>query len=263
VSAAILPPALQRFDLEGRTAIVTGVGPGLGEHVAKAYAQLGANVVIAARSPDCLGRVEAEINSAGRGRALAVRADAGDRDSLKDLVDKARDAFGPIYILFNSAAAGAVVPGSDIWANAAAVWELAFRVNVMATWHLAEFTATDMEQHGKGSIIAVESCGGHTPIPPSIAYGVSKSALNFLVRSLAKARAPHTRVNGLCIGSMSVDRSESAQHQGYKLADRNAIKRFGSADEAVGAAILLASDASSYTTGSTLFVEGGRIGTVS
>ena len=82
-------------------------------------------------------------------------------------------------------------------------------------------------------------------------------------RSLAKALAPHTRVNALCVGSMSPDGREADIHKGLNLAERNAIKRFGAADEAVGAAILLAGDGSSYTTGSTVFVEGGRVGTIS
>jgi A-factor type gamma-butyrolactone 1'-reductase (1S-forming) len=133
----------------------------------------------------------------------------------------------------------------------------------MATWRLTELTEADMKSHGKGSIISVQSCGGFTPIPPAVAYGVSKAALLFLVRELAKTQAPHTRINCLCVGSMSPDGQEAEIHKGLGLAERNAIKRFGAADEAVGAAILLASDASSYTTGSTIFTEGGRVGTIS
>src|SRR3546814_14101654 len=108
-----------------------------------------------------------------------------------------------------------------------------------------------MQAHGKGSIISVQSCGGFTPIPPAIAYGVSKAALAFLTRSLGKALAPHTRVNALCVGSMSPDGQEAEIHRGLGLAERNAIKRFGAADEAVGVAILLAGEGSSYTTGRT------------
>jgi NAD(P)-dependent dehydrogenase (short-subunit alcohol dehydrogenase family) len=84
-----------------------------------------------------------------------------------------------------------------------------------------------------------------------------------LTRHLAKALAPAVRVNSICIGSMSPDGQEAEIHKGYNLAARNAIKRFGAADEAVGAALLLAADASSYTTGSVVWVEGGRGGTMS
>ncbi|MBB3982764.1 NAD(P)-dependent dehydrogenase (short-subunit alcohol dehydrogenase family) [Sphingobium fontiphilum] len=255
---------LDRFRLDGRTAILTGVGPGVGEHVAKAYAELGANVVISARSQDRLDRIAAEINALGGGRARAVAVDAASKDDLRELVDTAHDAFGPIHIVFNNAAAGVVyAKDGGLWANTDAVWQTAMDVNVMATWRLAELTETDMKAHGKGSIISVQSCGGFTPIPPAVAYGVSKAALLFLVRELAKTQAPHTRVNCLCVGSMSPDGQEAEIHRGLGLAERNAIKRFGAADEAVGAAILLASDASSYTTGSTIFTEGGRVGTIS
>jgi NAD(P)-dependent dehydrogenase (short-subunit alcohol dehydrogenase family) len=255
---------LDRFRLDGRTAILTGVGPGVGEHVAKAYAELGANVVISARSQDRLDRIAAEINAAGGGRALAVAADAGERDDLETLVETVRDSFGPIHIVFNNAAAGVVYAAEGgLWANTDAVWKTAMDVNVMATWRLTELTEADMQAHGKGSIISVQSCGGFTPIPPAVAYGVSKAALLFLVRELAKTQAPHTRVNCLCVGSMSPDGQEAEIHKGLGLAQRNAIKRFGAADEAVGAAILLAGDASSYTTGSTIFTEGGRVGTIS
>jgi A-factor type gamma-butyrolactone 1'-reductase (1S-forming) len=255
---------LDRFRLDGRTAILTGVGPGVGEHVAKAYAELGANVAISARSQDRLDRIAAEINGLPGGRALAIAADAGEKSDLERLVGQARQAFGAIHIVFNNAAAG-VVYASDggLWANSEAVWKTAMDVNVMATWRLAELTEPDMMAHGKGSVISVQSCGGFTPIPPAVAYGVSKAALLFLVRELAKTQAPHTRVNCLCVGSMSPDGQEADIHRGLGLAERNAIKRFGAADEAVGAAILLAGDASSYTTGSTIFTEGGRVGTIS
>jgi NAD(P)-dependent dehydrogenase (short-subunit alcohol dehydrogenase family) len=255
---------LDRFRLDGRTAILTGVGPGVGEHVAKAYAELGANVVISARSQDRLDRIAAQINAGRGGRAVAVAVDAGEKADLARLVAAAHDSFGPIHIVFNNAAAGVVYArDGGLWANDDAVWKTAIDVNVLATWRLSELTTQDMQAHGKGSIISVQSCGGFTPIPPAVAYGVSKAALAFLTRSLAKALAPHTRVNALCVGSMSPDGQEAEIHKGLGLAERNAIKRFGAADEAVGAAILLAGDASSYTTGSTIFTEGGRVGTIS
>jgi A-factor type gamma-butyrolactone 1'-reductase (1S-forming) len=254
---------LNRFRLDGRTAILTGVGPGVGEHVAKAYAELGANVVISARSKDRLDHIAAEINALG-GHALAVAADAGSKEDLIRLTDAARNRFGPIHIVFNNAAAGVVYArDGGLWANTDEVWKTAMDVNVLATWRLTELTTDDMQKHGKGSIISVQSCGGFTPLPPAVAYGVSKAALAFLTRSLAKALAPHTRVNALCVGSMSPDGKEAEIHKGLNLAERNAIKRFGAADEAVAAAILLAGDGSSYTTGSTIFVEGGRVGTIS
>ena len=255
---------LDRFRLDGRTAILTGVGPGVGEHVARAYAELGANVVISARSQERLDRIAADINALPGGRALAVTADAGEKAELENLVTKARAAFGPIHIVFNNAAAGVVYArDGGLWANSDAVWKTALDVNLMATWRLTELTEVDMQSHGKGSIIAVQSCGGFNPLSPAAVYCGRTAAPLVPVPELAKTQAPHTRVNCLCVGSMSPDGQEAEIHKGLGLAERNAIKRFGAADEAVGAAILLASDASSYTTGSTIFTEGGRVGTIS
>jgi len=252
---------LDRFRLDGRTAIVTGTGPGVGAHVARAYAELGANVVCASRSEENVQRLAGEICAAG-GRAIGVATDVSVAADLENLGARTREAFGPVHILFNNAAAGVIDINAGPWGNDDSDWELAMNANVMAPYRLTRMLMPDMEQHGKGSIINVESCGGFTPILPSIAYGTSKAALMFLTRALAKACAPHARVNALCVGSMSPDGVELEIHKGYKLAERNAIKRIGAADEAVGTAILLASDASSYTTGSCVFVEGGRVGTV-
>jgi A-factor type gamma-butyrolactone 1'-reductase (1S-forming) len=253
---------LRRFRLDGRTAIITGIGPGVGEHVAKAYGEMGANVVCAARTAEKVEQVARDIRQAG-GKAIAVATDVAKADQLERLVEKARAEFGPIHIVFNNAAGG-VIPMSDgIWGNTDEVWNTAMSINVLAPYRLAKLVFPDMQAHGKGSIITVESCGGYTPLLPNIAYGVSKAALDMLTRALAKACAPYARVNSICIGSMSPDGKEADIHKGYNLAAKNAIQRFGAADEAVGAALLLASDASSYTTGSVIYVEGGRVGTIS
>lgn len=144
----------------------------------EAYAGPGANVVLSVRSHD---RIAAEIKAADGGRAIA--ADAGEKADLERLVDGARAAFGPIHILFNNAAAGVVYAADGgLWVNTDEVWKTAMDVNVMATWRLTELTEADMKANGKGNIISVQSCGGFKPIPPAVAYGVSKVALLFLVR---------------------------------------------------------------------------------
>lgn len=252
----------KRFSLEGRTAIVTGIGPGVGEHVAKGLAEAGASVVCAARSTANIERVAQEIIAAG-GKAIAVTTDVTKPEDLDNVVAQARAVFGPIHVLFNNATAGVIPIADGIWGNTPEVWHQSLSSNVTSIYRLAELVFPDMEKHGKGSIITVGSCGGYTPVLPSIAYGVSKAALNMLTRHLAKALAPHARVNQICIGSMTPDGIELETHKGYNLTARNAIQRWGKADEAVGAALLLASDAATYTTGSTIFVEGGRVGTLS
>jgi gluconate 5-dehydrogenase/7-alpha-hydroxysteroid dehydrogenase len=251
-----------RFRLGGRTAIVTGIGPGVGEHVAKGLAAAGANVVCAARTTANIERVAAEIRAKG-GQAIAVTTDVTRGEDLDRAVAETRAAFGPVHIVFNNATAGVIPKDAGIWGNTPDVWDLAISANITAAYRLAELTFPDMERHRKGSIITVGSGGGFTPILPSCAYAVAKAGLVMLTRHLAKALAPAARVNMICIGSMTPDGIELESHKGYDLSARNAIKRFGLAEEAVGAALLLASDASSYTTGSTIFAEGGRVGTVS
>ena len=139
---------LDRFRLDGRTAIVTGIGPGVGEHVAKAYAELGANVVCASRNAANYERVAREINAAG-GRAVGVPCDVGDKAQREQLVKAARDAFGPIHILFNNAAAGVMDINKSFWDTDDEIWDVALGVNVLAPFHLAKLVFPDMEQHGK------------------------------------------------------------------------------------------------------------------
>ena len=254
----------EKFDLSGRTAIVTGVGPGIGAHVAAALAAAGAKVVCSARSTAVITQTAADIRASG-GEALAITADILDPEARVSLVNQARAAFGPIHILFNNATAGAIAPEAGIWGNTPDVWDRALGANITAIFHLAELVHPDMEEHGQGSIITVGSSGGFSVIGNSIAYSVAKAGTAMLTRYLAKAMAPATRVNMISVGAITPDGGESEALKTFSQLDltgRNAIQRFGQADEVVGAALLLASSASSYTTGSTIFVDGGRIGTM-
>jgi gluconate 5-dehydrogenase/7-alpha-hydroxysteroid dehydrogenase len=253
------PEILSRFRLDGRTAIVTGVGPGIGEHVAKAFAAVGANVVCAARTAERVTRVAADIESDG-GRAVAVPADVGVHDDLRRLVGAAHDAFGPVGVVFNNAYTGSISTDADPWDIEDGVWEEAVAVNLLAPYRLARLVVPEMKAAGKGSIITLLTCAAFTPIPPQFAYGSTKAGLHMLTRYMAKVCGPEVRVNAICPGSMSPDgavRDAFAPHVA-----KNAIPRTGLASEAVGAALLLASDASSYTTGSVIFTEGGRVGTI-
>ena len=250
---------LDRFRLDGRTAIVLGAGPGIGAHVSRAFAAVGANVVVSSRSAERMEALAAEIRDAG-GSALAVAADAAKADDLARLVNRAEQAFGPVHILFFNAFTGPLPIDSDPFAADDAVWENAFAVNVMAPYRLAKRLVPGMRAAGYGSIINLLTCAAFTPILPQMAYGSTKSALHMLTRYLAKAGGEQVRANCICPGSMSPDgevRAAFAEH-----VRKNAIPRTGLADEVVGAALLLASPASSYTTGQVIFCEGGRVSTI-
>jgi len=251
---------LNRFRLDGRTAIVTGVGPGIGEHVSKAFAEVGANVVCAARTTERIERIADEINSTG-GKAIAVTTDVGKREDLEALVAATHEAFGPVHVLFNNATAGALALDADIWNIPDAVWERNLAVDILAPYRLTAMLIDEMRAHGKGSIITVLTCAALIPIPPQLVYGPSKAGLLMLTRYLAKVCGPEVRVNAICPGSTTPDGHTDPRFAMHL--EKNAIHRTGVASEYVGAALLLASDASSYTTGGTLFVEGGRIGTIS
>lgn len=251
---------LDRFRLDGRTAIVTGAGPGIGAHVAHAFAEVGANVVVTARTPGKAESVAEAIKDKG-GHALGLTSDCAKTGDLESLVEQSRKMFGPVHILFHNAAVGPLPIDASIWDTPDDVWEQTVAVNMLAPFRLAKMLVPEMKKEGYGSIINLLTCAAFTPILPQIAYGSTKTALQMMSRYLAKDCAPEVRVNCICPGSTSPDganRDDFAPH-----VQSNAIKRPGLADETVGAALLLASPASSYTTGQVIFCEGGRVGTIS
>jgi len=249
-----------RFRLDGRTVLMTGAGPGIGTHVSKAFAAVGANVVVSARTADRVEALAAEIRAAG-GRAIAIAADAASLEDTERLAERAQAEFGPVHVLFCSAAFGALPIDSDPFAADIAHWQQAFAVNVLTPYRLAQLLVPGMRAAGYGSIINLLTCAAFTPILPQMAYGTTKSALQMLTRYLAKAGGGVVRANCICPGSMSPDGEVKPAFA--KHLTSNAIQRTGLAEEVVGAALLLASPASSYTTGQTIFCEGGRVGTIS
>jgi NAD(P)-dependent dehydrogenase (short-subunit alcohol dehydrogenase family) len=251
---------LNRFRLDEKTALVVGAGPGIGAHVSRAFAEAGANVVVAARSADKVHALAAHIEATG-GRALAVSADAGSAADTERLVDEAEAHFGTVHILFFNAFTGSIAIDSDPFAAGDEDWERAVAVNMVGPYRLAKRLFPGMQKAGYGSIINLLSCASFTPILPQIVYGSTKAGLHMLTRYLAKAGGENVRANCICPGSMSPDGVVSPKFAAHVA--KNAIPRTGFAEEVVGAALLLASPASSYTTGQVIFCEGGRVNTIS
>ncbi|MET0378592.1 MAG: SDR family oxidoreductase [Spongiibacteraceae bacterium] len=255
------PHVLDRFRLDGRTAIITGAGPGIGAHVAQAFAEVGANVVVSARTPGKAEGVAADIRSKG-GNAIGMTSDCGKADDIDALVDRCQKEFGDAHIFFHNAFVGPMPIDGSVWDTPDELWEQAVAVNMLAPFRFAKRLVPGMKKAGYGSIINLLTCAAFTPIQPQLAYGSTKSGLHMMTRYMAKDLGAHNiRANCICPGSMSPDGTVNtlfAQHL-----QTNAIKRTGIADEVVGAALLLASPASSYTTGQVIFCEGGRIGTIS
>jgi len=251
---------LQTFRLDGKTALVVGGGPGIGSSIARAYAQIGANVVVSARSGERMAALAKDIRADG-GKAIGVASDASRKEDLEQLVETARKEFGPIHILFFNAYTGPLPITDDLFSTTDEHFEAAFTLNMLAPFRLAKLVVPDMKAEGYGSIINLLTCAAFTPILPQIAYGSTKSGLHMLTRYLAKAVGPDVRANCICPGSMSPD---GVTHPAFaRHVSANAIARTGRSDEVIGAAVLLASPASTYTTGQVIFCEGGRVGTIS
>jgi NAD(P)-dependent dehydrogenase (short-subunit alcohol dehydrogenase family) len=250
-----------QFRLDGQTAIITGVGPGIGEHVARVYARAGANVVLSARTPEKLHRLAASILADG-GSALPVVADAGRADDLERLVDSATGRFGPADVLFHNAASGVAGAAAGPLGIPEASWQDAFDVNVLAAYRLARALIPGMRQRGSGSIINVLSTAGFTPVAGigGAAYGATKAALAMLTRYLAKECGPVIRANCICPGT--IDPEGEMRPVWEPIMGGVPLGRVGRASEVEGAALFLASSASSYVTGQVIFVDGGRVNTV-
>jgi NAD(P)-dependent dehydrogenase (short-subunit alcohol dehydrogenase family) len=260
---------LSQFRLDGKTAVVTGIGPGIGSHVARAFAAVGARVVANARSEARVEALVAEIKASGND-AVGVPGDIGSEAVIDRIVSAAVSTYGGADILFHNAAAGAGAPGTGNSLDLDdRTWHDAVSVNLFAPFRLAKRLVPVMVQQGQGSIINVLTTAAFTPVTtiPLAAYGSTKAGLAMLTRYLAKECGPSVRVNAICPGTIAAD-AESAQVRAGQpewapLLSGIPLGRVGYADETVGAALFLASAASSYVTGQVIFVDGGRVSAAS
>lgn len=248
---------MPNFDLDGRVAVVTGGGQGIGEGIATAYAAAGAAVVVAARHADRVARVADEIVAAG-GRALAVPTDVTDRRAVEALADAAVSEFGHLDVWVNNAGGSAV--RSPLRELSEDDWEACLRVNLTAVWH-ASVIAADRMTAG-GCIINVTSPAATRAVPGSGHYSAAKAGVNALTLTMSIELAPTIRVNGIAPGYVPTEVMMTALQTDVaaleKLADaRVPLKRLGTPDDMAGAAIYLASDAGSWVTGQILTVSGG------
>ena len=249
------------FSLVGKVAIVTGGSRGIGRSIALGLAEHGADVAIAARKPEALAEAVAAVEALGR-RALAVPTNVRRTEELRTLVDETRRQLGRVDILVNNAGTNPVYgPVQDIDERA---WDAIMNTNVKAVHFLSNFAREAMLEHGDGgAIVNVSSVGGYRASDVIGGYSVSKSALLMLTQVQAKTWGTDgIRVNAIAPGLIKTEFAralwENERTRRSAEAD-SALRRIGEPDEMAGAVVYLASSASSFVTGQTLVLDGGRL----
>ena len=252
--------AVADFTLKGKVAIVTGGSRGIGKSIAVALAEAGADVCVAARKPEALEEAVKEIRATGQ-RAIAVPTNVREIDGLQRLVDETKEQLGRIDILVNNAGTNPVFgPVQNIDERA---WDGIMNTNVKAVFFLSKMAREAMLEHGEGgAIINVSSIGGIEASDVIGGYSISKAALIMLTQVCAKTWGKDgIRVNCIAPGLIKTDFSRALwENEGIlnNSLQTAALGRIGLPDEMAGAVVYFASAASSFTTGQTLVLDGGR-----
>ncbi|MDW3220093.1 MAG: SDR family oxidoreductase [Acidimicrobiales bacterium] len=250
---------LDQFRLDGKVAVVTGAGRGIGAATATLMAEAGADVVIGARTEAQLAEVAATIEGHGRGAAV-VAGDLSTREGLAALVDTAVDTFGGIDIVVNNVGGSMPTAFMDTTEKA---FDGAMRWNVTTAFNLTQLAVPHMIERPGASVVNIASTAGLFASRGFAAYGTAKAALIHLTRALAQDLAPKIRVNAVCPGSIATSALEivlQTPELEEAMNDATPLGRLGEPEEIAAAAVFLASPASAYTTGQFLGVDGGITG---
>jgi NAD(P)-dependent dehydrogenase (short-subunit alcohol dehydrogenase family) len=240
------------FDFTGRVALITGGSRGLGRQMALAFAQRGADVIVASRKLDACEAVAAEVRAFGR-RALALSAHVGRWGECDALIERAYAEFGRIDILVNNAGMGPATPSHEVSEK---LFDAVLSLNFKGPFRLASQVAHRMTRGDGGVILNVSSTASLHAMPGVVPYAGAKAAVNAMTVSLAREYAPKVRVNALIPGPFLTDIAQAWSEEA-RAEQPVALGRPGNPDEIVTAALALCSPASSYTTGALLQVDGG------
>ncbi len=250
-----------QFNLEGRVALVTGASRGIGASIAKTFAAHGAEVILSSRKLEGLREVEESIASEG-GRAFAIACHNGKLDEIQHLFSEIRERYGRLDILVNNAATNFYF--GDVLNATEAAWDKTMEVNLKGYFFMCQHAGKMMMEKGGGSIVNVASINAVRPAPLQGIYSITKAGVVAMTKSFAKELAPfHIRVNALLPG-LTDTKFASVMVKNEEIMDKVILPtipmhRAAQPDEMAGAVLYLASDASSYTTGATLVVDGGAL----
>jgi NAD(P)-dependent dehydrogenase (short-subunit alcohol dehydrogenase family) len=245
------------FDLSGKVAIVTGGGRGLGRSIAVGLARAGADVTVCGRKIDSCEDAAQEIRALGR-RALPLSCHMGHTDEIDAVVDRTIAELGRVDIVVNNAATNPAA--RPLIAGTPDLFDKVYAINVRGPLHLACRAAAWMADHGGGAVVNVISVGALRPGPTIGLYCSSKSALQALTRVMAQEWAPlGVRVNALAPGPVLTDMVKAVEGTEFhrQMLEATSQKRIADPEEIVGSVLYLVSDLSTYTTGSTIIVDGG------
>lgn len=251
-------PRLRAFNMDGKVALITGGGRGLGLEMAHILAAAGADVVVASRRVETCEAVAEELQKTYGHRALALGLHVGDWDAIEPAVDRVIEEFGRLDVLINNAGIAPTAPTLlDVTEE---LFDKTFAVNTKGPYRLMAVAGDRMQRTGGGSIINVSSMASVRPSHKHLTYAAAKAGLNVLTTGFAQALGPQVRVNTILAGPFFTDISKAWDREAFdrKAKEQFPLQRGGDPSEIAGAALYLASDASSFTTGSVLAVDGGR-----
>jgi NAD(P)-dependent dehydrogenase (short-subunit alcohol dehydrogenase family) len=242
------------LDLTGKVAVVTGGSRGIGRAIVQAFAEAGADVVIASRKLDACETAAKEVSASSGRDALAVACHVGRWDECDHLIDATLERFGRFDALVNNAGMSPLYDG--LASVTEELYDKTLAVNLKGPFRLGVLAGTYMAGHDGGAIVNVGTIGSLIASPSELPYACAKAGLNALTVGLAEAFAPKVRVNAILPGPFRTDITNAWTDE-QRAGGYVPLGRLGEPEEAAALALYLASSASSYTTGAIVRVDGG------
>jgi NAD(P)-dependent dehydrogenase (short-subunit alcohol dehydrogenase family) len=249
---------IANFDLTNRIAIISGASRGNGEAIARGFVEQGATVVITARKQENLEKVAASINKSG-GKAVPIVCHGGKSIEMKALFTRVEQELGGLDILVNNVATNPYY-GPAVEAPESTI-DKTFEVNLKGFYLMIQLAARLMKKRGGGSIINISSIAGIRPLAGEVTYSMTKAGIINMTKGFAKELGPdNIRVNAIAPGLVETSFSKAlvdTEEKRAAIINRYPLRRIGTPNDVAAGAIFLASDASSYVTGSVLVIDGG------